>query len=109
MDYGGYTETRTLYITYLTGWDRILGKLALTALKALILAGLKPVTIQHEDMTHFALKEFRKAGLATGQVTSAPLPIEDELSDYLLLHFKFMILAISLGENWEFNPFTEFA
>jgi len=39
MDYGGYTETRTLYIAHLAGWDIILGKPALTALNALIPAG----------------------------------------------------------------------
>jgi len=45
MDYGGYTETRTLYVVHLAGWDMILGKPELIALNALILAGPKPVTI----------------------------------------------------------------
>jgi len=36
MDYRRYTETRTLYVAHLTGWDMILGKLALTALNTLI-------------------------------------------------------------------------
>ena len=45
MYYGGYTETRTLYVAYLAGWDMILGKPVLTALNALIPAGPKPVTI----------------------------------------------------------------
>jgi len=66
MDYRGYTETRTLYVGHLAGWDMILGKLALTALNALIPAGPKPVTIQPEGMARFALKEWGKAGFATG-------------------------------------------
>jgi len=57
MDYGGYTETRTLYVAHLAGWDMILGKAALIALNALIPAGPKPVTIQPEGMARFALKE----------------------------------------------------
>jgi len=63
MDYGGYTETRTLYGAHLAGWDMILGKPALTALNTLIPAGPKPVTIQPEGMACFALKEWRKTGL----------------------------------------------
>jgi len=84
MDYGGYTDTRTLYVALLAGWDMILGKSALTALNALLPAGQKPVTIQPEGMARFAHKEWRKAGLATGPVTSAALTIEDEVTDYLL-------------------------
>jgi len=84
MDYGGYTETRTLYVAHLAGWDMILGKPALTALNDLIPAGPKPVTIQPAGMACFALKEWRKAWLAMGQVTSAALLIEDEVPDYLL-------------------------
>jgi len=57
MDYGGYTETRTLYVAHLAGWDMILGKPALTALNVLIPAGPKPVSIQPEGMAPFALKE----------------------------------------------------
>jgi len=76
MDYGGYTETRTLYVAHLAGWDMILGKPALVALNALIPAGPKPVTIQPEGMACFALTEWRKAGIATGQVISAALSIE---------------------------------
>jgi len=91
MDYRGYTETRTLYLALLAGWDMNLGKPALTALNALIPAGPKPVTIQPEGMARFALKEWRKAGLATGQVTSAALFIEDKAPDYLLPLFKFMV------------------
>jgi len=109
MDYGGYTETRTFSVVHLAGWDMILGKPALTALNALIPAGPKPVTIQPEGMARFAIKEWRKAGLATGQVTSAALTIEDEVSDYLLQLFEFMVSAMSLGESREFNPFIEFA
>jgi len=109
MDYGGYKETRTLYVAHLAGWDMILGKPALTALNALIPAGPKPVTIQPEGLAHFALKEWRKAGLASGQFTSAALTIEDEVSDCLRPLFEFMVSAISLGENREFNPFAEFA
>jgi len=60
-------------------------------------------------MQCFARKEWRKAGLDTGQVTLAALFIEDEAPDYLLPLFEFMISAISLGENWEFNPLVEFA
>ena len=36
MDYGGYTETRMLYVAHLAVWDMILGKPALTGLNALI-------------------------------------------------------------------------
>jgi len=104
MNYEGYTETRTLYVTYLAGWDMILGKPALTALNALIPAGPKPVTIQPEGMARFELKEWRKAGLTTGQVTSAALFIEDEVPDYLLPLCKLMVSAMSLGESREFNP-----
>jgi len=104
MDYGGYTETRTLNVGYLTGWDMILVKPALTALNPLIPAGPKPNTIQPEGMEHVILKERRKAGLATGQVTSAELTIEDEVSDYLLPLFEFMVSAMSFGESWELNP-----
>jgi len=109
MDYGAYTETRTLYLVHLAGWDMILGKPALTALNALIPAGPKPVTIQPEGMARFALKEWRKVGLVTGQVTSAALIIEDEVSDYLLPLFEFMVSAMKLRESREFNPFVEFA
>jgi len=109
MDYEGYTETRTLYVANLAGWDMILGKPALTALNALIPAGPKPVTIQPEGMACFALKEWRKAGLATGQVTSAVLFIEDEVPDYLLPFCEPMVSAMSLGECLEFNPYVEFA
>jgi len=55
MDYGGYTETRRLYVGHLAGWDMIIGKPALTGLNALIPAGTKPVTIQPEGMARFAL------------------------------------------------------
>jgi len=79
LDYEGYTKTRTVYVAHLAGWDMILCKPALTALKALIPAEPKPVTIQWEGMAHIALKEWRKARLATGQVTSATLTIEDEV------------------------------
>jgi len=108
MDYGGYTQTSMLYVAYLAGWDMMLGKPALTALNTLIPAGPKPVTIQPEGMARFALKEWRKAGLTTGQVTSAALSIEDEVLDYLLPLFEFIVSAMSLGENREFNPFVEF-
>jgi len=77
MDYGGYTETRTLYVVHLTGWNMILGKPALTALNTLIPAGPKPVTIQPEGMARVAFKQWRKARLATREVTSATLSIED--------------------------------
>jgi len=109
MDYGGNIETRTLYVAHLAGWDMILGKLALIALNGLILAGPKPVTIQPEGMARFALKEWRKAGLATGQFTSAALFIEDEVPDYLLPLWELMVSAMSLGECREFNPYVEFA
>jgi len=109
MDYGVYTETRTLYVAHLAGWDMILSKPALTAMNALIPAGPKPVTIQPEGMARFALKEWRKAGHAMGQVISAALFIEEEASEYLLLLFEFMVSPISLGESREFNPFVEFA
>jgi len=108
MDYGGYTETRTLYVAHLAAWDMILGNPDLTALNALIPAESKPVTIQAEGMPCFAPKEWRKAGLATGQVPSAALFIEDEAPDYLLPLLEFMVSAVSLGESQEFNPFVEF-
>jgi len=109
MHYGGYKETRMLYVGYLASWDIILGKPALIALNALILAGPKPVTIQPERMARFALKECRKAGHATWQVTSAALGVEDEVSDYLLPLFEFMVSAIIFGESQDFNPLVEFA
>jgi len=102
-------ETRTLYLAYLADWDMILGKPARTALNALILAGPKPVTIQTDGMARFALKGWRRAGLATGQVTSAALTIEDEVSGYLLPLFEFIVSAMSLTESWEFKCFVEFA
>jgi len=82
----------------------ILGKPALTALNALIPAGPKPVTIQPEGMARFVLQEWRKAGLAMRQVISAALFIEDEVPDYLLPLCELMVLAVSLGECREFNP-----
>jgi len=109
MDYGGFTERRTLYVARLAGWDMILGKPALTALNALIPAGPKPVTIQPEGMARSALKEWRKAGLARGQVTSTTLLIEDEVPDYLLPLCELMVSAMSLGECREFNRYVEFA
>ena len=109
MDYGGYTEIRSLYIAHPTGWDMILGKPAFTALNALILTGPKHVTIQPEGMALFAYKDWRKAGLAMGQVTSTALSTEDEVPHYLLLLFEFMVSATSLGESRQFNPFVEFA
>jgi len=87
----------------------ILCKPALTALNALIPAGPKPVTIQPKGMARFALKEWRKGGLAMGQVTSAALFIEEEAPDHLLPLFGLMVSAMSLRENREFNPFVEFA
>jgi len=109
IDYGGYTETRTLYVAHLAGWDMILGKPALTALNVLIPAGLKLVTILPEGMACFALKEWRNAGLAMGQVTSAALTIDYEVLDYLLPLLELMVSAISLGECQDFNPFVELA
>jgi len=108
MDYRGNTETRTRYVAELAGWDMILGKPALTALNALIPAEPKPVTIQPEGMAHFALKEWRKSGVGMGQVTSSALTIEDEVPDYLLPLFEFMVSAMSLGESREFNLFVKF-
>ena len=49
-----------------------------------------------------------KVGFATGQVTSAALSIEDEVSDYILAVFEFIVTAMSLGESQEFNSFVEF-
>ena len=60
-------------------------------------------------MVRFALKEWRKAGLAIGQVTSAALFIKDEVPDYLLPLCELMFSAMSLGECREFNPYVEFA
>jgi len=84
MDYGGYRETRTLYVVHLASWDMILDKLALTALNALIPVGPKPIIIQLEGMALFVHKQWRKAGLAMGQVSSATISIEGEVSNYLL-------------------------
>jgi len=109
MDYGGYTETRTLYVGHLAVWDMILANPAFTALNVLIPAGPKPVTIQSKGMVPFTLKEWKKAGPATGQVTSAALFMEDEVPEYLLPLFEFMVSANSLRESREFNPFVEFA
>jgi len=109
MDYGGYTETRTLYEAHLAGWDMILGKPALIVLNALIPAGPKPITIQPEGMACFALKEWTKLGVAAGQVTSAALFIDDQAPDYLLPLCELMVSAMSLGECREFNPYVEFA
>jgi len=106
MDYAGYRETRTLYVAYFAGWDMILGKSALTALNTLIPAGPKPVTILPEGMARFVLKEWRKAGLSMAQVISAALTIEDDVSDYLLPLFEFMVLAMSYGESRELNHFV---
>jgi len=103
MDYGGYTETRTLYLAHLAGWDMILDKPVLTALNALIPVGPKPIPIQPESMARFVLKEGRKAGLASGQITSAALFIEEEAPDSLLPLFEFMVSAMSLGESRKFN------
>jgi len=75
MDYGRYTETRTLDVAHCAGWDMILGKPNLTGLNALIPAGPKSITIQPKGMARFALKEWRKAGLAMRQITSAALPM----------------------------------
>ena len=108
IDCGGYTDTRMGYVSHLASWDMILGKAALTALNVLILAGPKAVTIQPEGMACFALKEWRKAGLAMGQVPSAALSIEDEVPDNLLLLFEFIVSAVSLGESRKFNSFVEF-
>jgi len=107
IDYGGYTATRMLYVVYLAGWDMILGKLAPTVLNTLIPAGLKYVTIQPEGMAYFALKEWRKAWLVTGQVSSAALSIVDEISDYLLPLFEFMVSGMNLRESQEFKSFVE--
>ena len=60
-------------------------------------------------MARFALKEWRRAGLATGQVTSASLFIEDEVPNYLLPLCELIVSAMSLGECREFNPHVEFA
>jgi len=48
-------------------------------------------------------------GLAIVQVTSAALFVEDEVPDYLLPLWELMVLAMSLGECWEFKPYVEFA
>jgi len=77
VDYRAYTEIRMLHVVHLTDWDMILCKLALTALNTLILAKPKSSTIQPKGMVRFALKEWRKAGVAAGPVTSAILFIED--------------------------------
>jgi len=95
-------------VGHLAGWDMILCKQGLTGLNALFPAGPKPVTIQVEGITSFALKEWSKAGLAMWQVTSAALTIEDEVSHYLLPVFEFMVLAMSVKESQECNLFVRF-
>jgi hypothetical protein len=87
----------------------ILGKPALTDLNALIPAGQKPVTIQPEGMACFALKEWRKAGLASGQVTSAALSIEEKIPEELIPMFDFMVSAMNLDKEPAFNPLLECA
>lgn len=67
------------------------GQSILITLKPLIIAGLKHVTIQSEGMGRFALEEWRKAGLATGQVTLAVLSMEDKVPEYILPLFGFMV------------------
>ena len=94
IDYGGYIETRTFYVGHLAGGDMILGKPALTALNALIPVRQKPITIQLEGIVRFALQEWRKAGLATGQVISAALSIENEVLDYLCNGRPFLIFVL---------------
>jgi len=59
-------------------------------------------------MARFAQKEWRKPELAMGQVTSAALTIEDEVPDYLLPLFEFIVSPMRFGESREFNPFIEF-
>jgi len=65
--------------------------------------------MQPVGMARSALEEWRRAALATGQVTAAALFIEDEAPDYLLLLFEFMVSAMCLRKSREFNPFVEFA
>jgi len=60
-------------------------------------------------MARFALKEWRNAELAMGQVTSAALFIEDGSPDYHQPLFEFMVSAMSLEKSGEFNPFIELA
>jgi len=60
-------------------------------------------------MACFALKEWRNAGFATRQVTSAALSTENKVSDYGLPLFEFMVSAMSLGESRDLNPYVEFA
>jgi len=107
IDYRRYTKTRTFYIAHLAGWDKILDNLVITVLRTLIPAGPKAVTIQPEEMVCFALKECIKGGLASRQVTSAALSIEDEVLDYLLPVCKFMVSDMNLGERLEFNLLVE--
>jgi len=109
MYYGGYRETRTLNVAHLAGWDMALCELAVTALNDLIPAGPKPVTIQSEGMVRFALKEWRKAGVATMQVLYAALSIEAKVPDYHLPVFESIVSAMSFGESREFNPLLVFA
>jgi len=58
MDYQGYTETRTLYVAHLAGWDMILCNAVCIALNAVIPAAPKPITIKPEGMACFAYKEW---------------------------------------------------
>jgi len=109
MDYGGYTETRILYVVQPSGRVIFLNKAVLTALNALFPAGPKPVIIQPEGMACFPRKESGRAGRAMWQVTSSGFSIEDEVPDYLLPLFKFIVSAMSYGERREFNALVEFA
>jgi len=109
MYYGGYTETRTLNVAHLAGWDMVLCELAVTALNDLIPPGPRPVTIQTEGMAHFALKEWRKVCVATGQVLYAALSIEVKVPDYHLPVFESIVSAMCFGESQEFNRLFIFA
>jgi len=84
-------------------------KPALTVLMALIPAEPKPISIQPKAMTRITVKEWRKGGLGSGQVTSTAVSIEDEVPDYFLPLFEFIVSDISLKESREFNPFGKFA
>jgi len=56
-----------------------------------------------------SLKEWSKVGLGMGQFNSTLLSIEEEVSDYLLQLYEFIVSAMSLRESREFNDFVEFS
>jgi len=49
-------------------------------------------------MPCFTIKKWQKVGLATGQVTSAVLSIEDKVPDYFLPLVEFIVSVINMED-----------